>query len=461
MARYFCYLILLFGVAVLNGCAVDPVARREPVDLSSAGYLSVFLDYAEEDAPLRIKLSDLEFSTGLEWIPLLSELQPTTDSVAQQLIAAASLPTGRYERLRFQLAVMDPAGTLLRQEQVELPFGQPFEVKRGQSTCLFIYSRLSRQQLQQPLHQQLEVRQQQQPLSDELLYILCPEIQTLYVARVDSYRIVAAYGIGEDIADMVLDNRRRLLYLLDRRHRLVQRFNTVTQTLTDRIPLPLTDRPTYLGISDDGNTLYVSDPANRQLLQIDARTGILRQRRTSSYQPGKIYPFENQQQGYLAVLYPRDQQLQVLPAQTLTPLYSVNVGIEPHDLAYTEQALFVSDVFAQQLLRIHPLTGQTLQAISTIVTPGTLVADPVNRNLLVGLCQDQAVAFLPFGQQLIARRAAVDGCPADMTTAMRRRLLFVALEDSRQVRILDLASEKQLGTIPTASLPRVIVFQEP
>jgi DNA-binding beta-propeller fold protein YncE len=235
----------------------------------------------------------------------------------------------------------------------------------------------------------------------------------------------------------------------------------VTQTLTDRIPLPLTDRPAYLGISDDGNTLYVSDPANRQVLQIDARTGILRQNRTSSYQPGKIYPFQNQQQGYLAVLYPRDQQLQVLPAQTLTPLYSVNIGIEPYDLAYTEQALFVSDTFSQQLLKINPLTGQTLLGISTIVSPGALTSDPFNRNLLVGLCQDQAVAFLPFGQQLIARRATVDGCPADMVTARRRRLLFVALENEPQIRILDLASEKQLGTINIASLPKVIAFQEP
>ena len=461
MPRFFRYLILLCVVAGLYGCTVDPVAQLEPVDLSSAGYLSVFLNQSEEEAPLRIELRDLEFSNGFEWIPLLSELQSAADSAAQQLIAASSLPTGRYERVRFQLAVMDQAGTLLRQEQVELPFGQPFEVKRGQSSCLFIYSRLSRQQLQQPLHQQLEVRQQQAPLSDELLYVLCPEIQTLYVARVDPYRIVAAYGIGEDIADMVLDNNRRLLYLLDRRHRLVQRFNAVTQTLTDRIPLPLTDRPAYLGISGDGNTLYVSDPANRQVLQIDARTGILRQNRTSSYQPGKIYPFENQQQGYLAVLYPRDQQLQVLPAQTLTPLYSVNIGIEPYDLAYTEQALFVSDTFSQQLLKINPLTGQTLLGISTIVAPGALTSDPFNRNLLVGLCQDQAVAFLPFGQQLIARRATVDGCPADMVTARRRRLLFVALENEPQIRILDLASEKQLGTITMASLPKVIAFQEP
>ncbi len=464
MSRVFRYLLLLFFVAVINGCAIDSAVRTETIDLSSAGLLSLFLDHSEAETRLHLDLRDIEIFNGSVWYPLTSDLPPLAKTGAeQQLIAVSSLPTGEYPRLRFQLAVTDSSGTLLRQEQTELRLSQPFEVKRGHSGCLFISSQLTLQQLQQPLQQQLKLRLQQRPLADELLYILCPEIQTLYVARVDPYRIIAAYGVGEDIADMVLDNRHRLLYLLDRQNRLVQRFNAVNQTLTDRIPLSLTDQPTYLGISADGSTLYVSDPANQQLLQIDARTGVLHQSRSSSDQPGKLYPFENQQQSYLAILYPRDQQLQVLSAQTLTPLYSVNAGIEPYDLIYTDQdqALFVSDMFSQQLLKIDPLTGQTLLVISTVVTPGLLAKDPINHNLLVGLCRDQAVAFLPFGQQLIARQTIVDGCPEDIAIARRRRLLFVALKDKPQVTVMDLVSERQLGAIVIGSSPKVIVFQEP
>jgi len=153
--------------------------------------------------------------------------------------------------------------------------------------------------------------------------------------------------------------------------------------------------------------------------------------------------------------------LQVLSAQTLTPLYTVNAGIEPYDLIYSDQALFVSDIFSQQLLKIDPLTGQTLVVISTAVAPGLLAEDPINRNLLVGLCQEQDVAFLPFGQQLMARKSFVDGCPTDIAIARQRRLLIVALENKPQVTILDLASERQLGVITVATPPKVIVFQEP
>ena len=458
-------LILLLSAAALNGCAPlnsPSRVKMEQIDLSAAGYLTVFLNHSPAETQVQLSLKDVEVYSEDEWFPL--EMAPDTQidtSLKQQLIASSILETGLYSRIRFQISVLDMAGTLVRQEQTELPLQRPLEIKAGSSSCLFVNSQLALRQLSQPLQQQLQVSLQQRVLADELLYILCPEIQTLYLARIDPYRIVAAHGIGAGIADMVLDNKRKLLYLLDQRQRLIQRFDTINQTLTDRIPLPLTDRPGHLGISADGNTLYVSDSGNRQLLQIDARNGLLRQQRTTSYQPDKLMPFHYQQQDYLAVLYSRDQQLQVVSAKTLAPLYSINTGLQPSDLTFADQSLFVADRSLRQISKIEPLTGQVQTRIATASVPNTLAVDPANRNLLIGMCRHPAIAFLPFGQQLVSRRTTIAGCPADLILARQRRLLFVALEEQQQIGIVDLLSKHSLGIINIASRPTVIAFQEP
>ena len=460
--KLFYYLSVLALLLSTSSC-LQSTPRQEHIDLSAAGYLSLFLNHPVEETQLRITLSDIEIYTEPLWYPLTSRSNAMHEAKStQQLIAASPLAAGQqYSRIRFQLTVKDPAGKLLRQEQMELTLQQPLKVKRGSSSCLFINSQLTPQCLNQSLQQRLSARLQQPLLADELLYILCPQIQTLYVARVDPCQIAAAYGIGEDIADMVFDNKRQLLYLLDRRNRLIQRFDAINQTMTDRIPLPLTDQPSGLGISADGDTLYVSDPVNRQLLQINAKDGILLQQQTIGYQPGKPYPFEHQQQPYVALLSRRDQQLLVMQAQTLSLLYSVNAGLQPYDLFYADQYLFVSNMFSRQILKIIPETGQIQAHIVTAAIPSTLIADPIKHNLLIALKQDHAIAFLPFGQQILARRSAVGGAPGDLALAQQRRLLFIALPDQQQINIIDLPSEKRFNTIDVASRPTVVVFQEP
>ena len=454
--------IWLISTLFLTGCAAYPSAQQQQqqTDLSSAGFVTLFLNQSDTDSPLQISISNVEVFAEPLWYPLDSPQSPLQATENQQLIAAAPLASDSYTRIRFQLTVSTGEDELLRQEQAELRLAEPFDIKAGSSHCLFIKSQITLQTLDQPLQQQLRLVRQQRPLADEILYILCPAIQTLYVAKIAPLQIVAAYGVGEDIADMVLDKRQKVLYLLDRRYRQVQKFDAVSQSLADRIALPLTDRPSYLGLSDDGHTLYVSDPSNQKILQLDARTGNLLQQRTASYQPGRVHPFTYQQQSYLAVLYPNDQQLQVLSAATMAPLYNVPVGVQPADLAFSDQALFVSDRFSRQLLKINPLSGNIMARINTAFAPGKLVNDPLNRNLLIGLCRKQAIAFLPFGQQLVARRVEAGGCPEDLALARQRRLLFAALGEQQQIKVFDLPSEKQIGTLSLATRPGTIVFQE-
>jgi DNA-binding beta-propeller fold protein YncE len=454
-------LLCLTASIMLNSC-VPASPPAEPVDLTSAGYLTLFLNNSAQENRLNLTISNVEIYTEPLWYPLTAPSNPSNDgTLAQHLIAAAPLLVGNYERIRFQLTITDLAGTLLRQQQTELPLQHPLEIKQGSSSALFLNSNLTPQDLSQPLEQQLSLWGQQQPLADELLYILCPNIQTVYVARVEPCQIIAAYGVGNDIADMVIDNERQLLYLLNRHQRLIQRFDTVSQTMTDRIPLPLTDRPGGIGIDVNGDTLYVTDAVNRQLLQIAADNGTLQQQLIIGYQPGTPYPFDHEYQSYLALLSKRDQQLVVVQTETLTPLYSINAGQQPNDIVYANQALFVSDTFGQQLLQIAPETGKIQARISTNSMPSSIIADPTNNNLLIALADEHKIAFLPFGQQLVARYTTISGAPSELAIAQQRRLLFATTPKQNRVSVIDLPSERQINSICVAGTPTAIAFQEP
>ncbi len=463
MIRFFQQLsIMVLATLLLNGCAVyPPSAEQQTTDLSSAGFLSLFMNQSTAETQIQVLFTNIELYAEPLWFPLQASADHGIPANAQTLLAAAALGSNSYTRIRFKLTITDAENKPLREEQTELRLPQPLVIKAGSSQCLFINSQLSLQTLDQPLQQQLTLWIQQPPLVDEILYILCPEIQTLYLAKLAPLQIVAAYGVGEDIADMALDKRKKILYLLDRRHRLIKKFDTISQSLTDRISLPLTDQPEYLGLSRDGQTLYVSDPSNQKILQLDSRSGNLLQQQTTRYPPGKIHPFSFQQQQYLAILYPRDQQLQVLSAETMKSLYTINAGLQPVDLVFSDENLFVSDSFSRQVLKITPLSGSIMMRITTAYPPGKLINDPVNRNLLIGFCKKHEIAFLPFGQQLVARRVKTAGCPADLAVAQQRRLLFVALGKQQQIKIFDLPSEKLLGSLELATQPGTIAYQEP
>lgn len=463
--KYLFFIALLIVGAATSSCIKAPTAEIE-VDLTTSAYLSVFFNTPQPDQQLTVQISEVEVYAEPLWYPLTTYAVPSAPDLSaagrtnQYLLASGSVTTANYTRIRFALQLSDSAGKLLRQEQTELSFESALECKAGNSTTLFITSQLSSNNLA-ALAQQFTVYPQQRPLADELLYILCPEIQTLYVARVNPCQIIAAYGIGSDIADMVIDNNGQQLYLLDRTNHLIQRFDTIAQTFTDRIPLPLADEPNNLSISADGTSLYVSDAYNRQLLKINTDNGTVNQQQNIGYQMGKPYPFSHQNQDYVALLSPREQQLTVLLAKSLSTIYTVNAGLQPYDLIYADQQLCVSDMFSRQILLIDPASGTITARIATTQMPSTLSVDSSNGNIIIGSNMDNTLAFLPFGQQLVARRTRVGGEVIDMAIASARRLLFAALKNKHQVSVVDLPSEKQISSICVAARPTVIVFQEP
>lgn len=455
-----CYLLLL----LLGGCLtpLEQSIMTAPIVHSSDAIISIYLNIEQPIQQNQIVFEQLELCSDSVWYPIDNiKSISSTDLIKQKLIAVGSVPTGLISKVRFKIDITNQEGKKEVSQHSELTLTAPFELHKTDSQCLFLHGQLHLAHPNISINKWLSASLQRAPLTDELLYILCPEIHSLFLARLDTYQIVASYPLEGDVVEMKLDKQKRLLYLLDKKNLQLQRFDTTTQQMTDRIPLPLTESPQGLDISENGDTLFITDPINRQVLTINAYNGTVTHNAIVGYDPTRPHFFTHNGSDFLAILSKTDQQLIVLNASDLSSVYSVATGQSPQDIIYSEQALFVSDAFNRQILQFEPETGQLLAKISTSGSPDRFAVDLFNQNTLITLQDSNAVTFLPFGQQITVRLASCGTNPGDLKISNNRQLLFVANKSVNKITILDLLSQRQISTLSIGSTPTALVIQEP
>lgn len=453
-------LILIAVALLLTACQANIAQNTAPVRAATDSLVSVYLNF-ETVPDYRLEILDLELRTKDTWLSCRGKNAPATRSSRQQLVALDSLPAADYDQVRFRVELYSQQNTLLRTEQVTLGIPNHLILKPSGSQCLFLHSRLSPYTLERPLPNQFDVENQDAPLADNLLYVLCPDLSTVYIIRTDQFTVTAAYPLQGEISDMVVDNSRRLIYFLDRQRQQIQRWDGISQQMTDRIPLPMTQSPEGMEISQNGNYLFVTDTVNRQLLKIDAENGTSLGQVNIGHEPSQPYWFEHNGLARLAIISRGDQQLHLVSADTLATIAEVTAGQQPYEAVYADGSLFVSDRFDYQVLQLDPDTGVLQARIPTQGRPTAMLDDVIQRNVIIAEQSRPSLALLPYGQQLIARHIAAGQAPSDLAISNKRRLLYVADEVNHSVVVLDLPSEKIIQTIEVGSIPDVIMIQEP
>jgi sugar lactone lactonase YvrE len=453
-------LFIILCALLMAACQPMAPAKQEITLSPSGSVLSIYVNFTS--APdFRLELKDIELNTKQTWLTCKAPQVKQERSSRQRLVAIDSLPATAYEKIRFRVELYSEEDVLLRTEQVELAITNHLILKESGSTCLFIQCALSPYNLDRSLPTLFNVDTQEPPLADNLLYVLCPDLATLYIVRTDQFIVTAAYPLQGKITDMVVDNQQRLVYFLDRQRQQIQRWDGISQQMTDRIPLPMTQGPEGLAISDDGKDLFVTDTVNRQLLKIDAETGTRLAQINIGHEPSRPYWYKHNGQPRLAVISQGDQQLHILNADNLATIADVTAGQRPYETIYANETLFISDVFDHQVIQLNPDNGTIQARIPTAGSPTAMIDDEINRNLIIAQQSRNNLALLPYGQQLIARQVEAGHSPQDLAMSHKRRLLYIADKNTHSIYVLDLPSEKVIQIIEIGSVPDVIVVQEP
>lgn len=449
--------LAIISLLIFTGCSTASDNARQSLKLRDReALLTVYMTTsgpAEIAASLTLKEVAVEVDAA--WIALALpdvEVDYLQAKTRQQLIGAAVAPQGEHRRLR--LRVVGLPGNEDQKDEVQefvLSLPEPLTLRSGESKCLFVDLQLASERPgSQKLIPRFTAWGQGGVLGGELLYVLSPQLSTIYQARTDSHEVVASVGVPGPLEDMQLDDRRRL-FVLSSGRRSIYVYDCASGRIVDQIPLPATVSPGHMVLSSDFSFAYVTDSGSGEVLKIDLSTGNLDSRVRIGHRPQRLaYFIDGQEQ--LAVVSPNSQQVFILDANNLQLLRIIPVGIRPVSVAVAGGVLYVAEAGTHMVSEFDPSTGQQLASIPVGHRPEFLL-DSGRGELYVSNSGERSISILQANQMAAFRRIATLENPISMELFARKRLLYVSHPARQQVSVIDLASEQQVAEISLGGAP--------
>lgn len=446
-------LLLVF----ISGCAAGLDSGQQQSSLAAdEALLSIYLETQGTCASdLTLQLSNFVLRSDQGEIPL--SLDPVTVERGQAqgrqlLLGLATAPEGYYGELAMAIEVLGKADSDGLGQPVTLRFSKTLLLEGGDSQVLFVTWHLDDCHTGEDFTPKFSARGQGEPLSGDLLYALCSDINTLYLVRTDTRFVTAAIGLDGRAAEMVVDPQRRLLYLLNSSRHSLQVFDLATHRLIDRIPLPLTLEPAHLALDVVGNNAFVSDPKARRVVKIDLDSGQMVAHQQVGLQPGRLIYFEQDGVGLVAVCASRTQQVFLLNADTLMTQRTLNTGLQPVDLLISDGLLYVSEAGSRAVTIFSVADGRQVGQVRMVGTPGEMLASSNDDKVYVSLGQTGHLAVLGSGQFTSLRSIPVGDGAGALALSNRRGQLFVTNPAARTVTVLDRASERPTDVVPLGAV---------
>lgn len=375
----------------------------------------------------------------------------------QLLLGIGTFPTGDCRRIRFRLTRMqmggsDKAGDVAPEGQlVELYFSQPIKFSGKDSLCLFVDWNLAPSiPGESRLAPHFSARGQNLPLGGDLAYVICDEIDTLYMVRTDVNRVVAAVGIPGPLGELAVDRQQRKLYVLSTGERSIYIYDSANTQYVDRIPLSITVKPRHLCLSEDGSTAFVTDSATNRVLQIDLTSRLVSHQTTVGFRPERIIFFDDNAPR-LAISSPTAQRVFILNAETLELMKEIPAGLEADSLLFLNDQLYVGERGNNSVSVFDYRTGRQLARIAVGAEPVYMATS--DNKIFVSNYREGSLSTFYGGQKASARRVAAGSGPYALAASERRRVLYVADREAAGLTILDLAGERIKAVVPLGGAP--------
>ena len=430
--------------------------------------VTLYLEASGSVSPdLSLTLSDVEVLHEGVWMPVVSA--PVGVSAGkvrdhQVLLGLGVLPAGRHEQFRLRV-------TGVRDGRKELPMvtgdvfvslraDSPISLDAGDSHCLFLQWHLDDCiDDKGRFVPYFQLKDQAEPLTSELLYILCDEINTIYLVRSDRNFVVYSLPLEGPVSDLRLDSGQQLLYILSSGARSILVFDCKRNRLVDRVALPVSVEPRYLDLSSDASFAFVTDAATDKIVKVDLQSGRLVQQANVGYQPGRILYFDYSGSGRLAVSSPDSQQVFLLDADSLQVTSSLSAGFQPEGLLATDDTLYVCDRGSQTVTAYSLRTRSVLSNIPVGREPVALASDGGSK-IYVANYGERSLSVVAMGQNVALRQIPVDAGPFSFAYLNHRRVLYVANRKARSVTALDVAGEKAFASIALGGRPLFMAVQD-
>ena len=442
-------------LALLYGCAPGPSPGLQQSYALARDEALVSI-YLETDgfctAGRSLSLDHFNLHSGDETIQLF--LDPVTIACnevqgRQILLGLAKVSAGFYDQISLTVNTRSGAVDASAEQNLALRFSKKVVLAAGDSSCLFVTWHLDQPSNDSGvLLPEMSARGQVQPLSRDLLYVLCSELNTLYVVRTDTRFVTAAIGLDGVAGEIEVDTLRQRLYLVNSSRRSLQAIDLPTQRVVDNIPLPLTLDPFHLTLDVERNVAYVSDPVSRRVLGIELDDGQITANRQIGLRPGRLIYIAQDGGGLVAVSAPLSQNVHLLDSETLMVRRSLATGLRPRYLLSALDQLYVAEEGSRTITVFNLFSGQQLGQIILVASPGEILASPLGDKAYISLSRANSLGVITPGQFTSLRSIPAGEDPAALALSERRGQIYVANTSAHSVTILDRVAETIISTVP-------------
>lgn len=417
---------------------------------SSQPQVSLCLSSSEGGAGhhVRVGMDSIEVFDGGQWVSLISQpLTFTSEQAARGiLLDRVQVPEGQYQRVRFRItqAVIEQDGhqsvLQLPSQPVEYSLAKPLSLDKGSSVTVFLHWDIAASLSKAPQFvPTFGVSEQHIPLTTELAFVSCPEINTVYVIRTDQNRICGSWGISGYPTSIHASKAGNMLYVLASDQAAIVAVELSSGNVRDRIRIPMATRPSFMTIDSDGRNAYLVDQASGMVFRVDLDTGSLAaQVRLGEGLDYCVFLDENK---ILAVSSSQSQKVVLLDPVTLRVQQSIAVGNNPVGVAGYDGNLYVAESRANTVGRYSTSRGVSLRQHVGLGPSRILVHE---RSLFVANSQGGSISMLRPEQLTVVKEIVTGGSPGEMAVSVARNWLYAADASANAVTVIDL-SRQRLG----------------
>lgn len=469
-----CRLLLFCALALLlpGGCQLGLQAATPMLPMAEvargadeSARLSLFLNLLQSDGPgVRLEISELEILVGDGWLPLIAgplELDSEAIAATQLFLGGRTMAPGRYQGLRFTVEKLSlrresghHASLIQKPLAVELEFPAAVVLEDDDSRSLFLTWDVQGT-LEQSNEPVINIAPQIKQMLADLIYVACPDIDTIFVIRSDRNWVADSFGIKGRPTYLALapDAASRRLYVLAARENAIKVVDLASQRVIDFLHLPLAENPTFMAISPDGNWAYILEEQGSYLSRIDLTTGRSAVRVRVGYRPQfAVYLAE---QNLLAVSSGLSQAVSLRNPLTLGEVGTILTGNSPQGLLEADGLLYITESGDHTLAIFDFATNRSRSRLEVGFGPRRLVV--AGDYIYLSNYESDSLSVLLPGQQGVLREIRGLGGPLEMIYDQDRRWLYVGEERTGSLAVIDPTVNQLVGRIKLGARPLGLV----
>jgi DNA-binding beta-propeller fold protein YncE len=464
-------LLVLLLLAVTNGCA--PIDKEINAPLPHAGSefdggintarLNLFLNLKDPNGPgIRLELNNLEVLADQVWLPVTSgplQLDSEKIGATQVFLGGRAVPPGRYERLRFTVTKSsfrrgsgEYEAVAAEPYTLELASSSPIFIAKDDSHCMFVtWDLLESLERTEGLQPVMTIAFPLRQLFVDLLYVACPDIDTIFVIRSDKNWVADSFGIRGHPTYIAMDPdpSRQRLYILASRESRIKAVELNSQRIVDSFSIPLTREATFMTISPDGQWAYVLDERESYLSRLDLESGQLLAQVHLGYDPQYVTYLADR--NILAVSFLISQTVSFHDPLNLNKVGSIPTGNSPEGLLAVDNRLYIAERGANTVSIFDLSTNMTLSLLSVGFGPRRLLNN--GDQIYVSNYDSGSLSVIYPGQLEVGREIHGLGRPLEMILDRTNRWIYVGDERKAGLAIIDSNINQLMGYIEFGARP--------